>query len=377
MDFHFSGIHSRIRGSVAQWHDCCNTRNTTMHVNCTRGTNLYISRGEQLVCVILMCLFSILGAIINGFAMFVLLRLKSTLKKNPNKFLIPLVAGQLIITLIVAPYRIQQLLSTTCTQLIVKRYISSLIFISGVSKGCIAYDRYLHVELNHSYHNKMKGSLMYILLGLPWLATLIYLISLSFNKLEQFIIISIITLLLCWCLLYFYTKMITILRYQYKYMANVHVARAIRKMHNKKIIRVSVWILSIELCSCVPGIIHLFCGIVKYSSHLKLHFWTPNRVMFEAFVVICYLLSVCVNPMLYFNRNKDFKRYIWRVFKRRSEIHPLRNDVHPAKHSKSVPAKVRYIPRTPTNDEDEFKLSVYPSPKKNCDWLLNFDRNAR
>ena len=140
---------------------------------------------QCLICIVLMSLLSISGAIINGITMFVLLRLKSTSKKKTNKFLITLVVGQLILTLVVAPYHIQQIDNSTenlnCRRIFAKKYINSLILISGVSNGCIAYDRYIQVEFSKSYNDKMKGLLLYFLLALPWVTAFVYVISLAFG----------------------------------------------------------------------------------------------------------------------------------------------------------------------------------------------------
>ena len=329
-----------------------------------------------MISVVLLSFFSFLGAANNGFAMFVLLRMKSVLKKNPNKFLLPLVTGQLLLTLIVIPYRIHHILSvnyynTNCRWNIGKRYINSLVFISAVSNGCIAYDRYLHVELNHSYHNKMKGVLMYILLALPWLTTLTYLISLTFGDALHYITVIVITVWLFFTLLFCYSKMINTLRYQYKYMANVHVARAIRKMHNQKIIHVSLWILISELTCALPGLIYLLCGFVYIVSSKTWSFWIAHNIVLEEAANVFYLFSVCLNPVLYLNRNKDFKRYMCKAFRRRNEIHPSSNDLHPAKRR----SKTRFIPRTPhMQDREDFKMVVYPLPGRTSELLATLDR---
>ena len=43
--------------------------------------------------------------------------------------------------------------------------------------GSVAYERYIQVDLHHNYHAKMRGSLLHCLLILPWILTLVDMVS--------------------------------------------------------------------------------------------------------------------------------------------------------------------------------------------------------
>ena len=154
-------------------------------------------------------------------------------------------------------------------------------------------------------------------------------------------------------------------------MTNTHMVRAIRKIQNEKLIRMSILLLVWELACCVPGLVFLFCGLAYFVSAKTWHFWKVNNSNLEETAHICYLVSACVNPVLYLYHHKDFKTYMCKVFtRRRNEIQPLQHDLLPAKRMKP-----RFVPRT-AHAQDGFKLTVYSSPKKTSEWIKNLDRRS-
>ena len=110
-----------------------------MGISCQHNPTSFEERHSWQWFAVFMCALSIGGGAINSCAMFLLIRFRAKLRRNPSRFMITLFLGQLIAALIVGPYRIQSSItltkSTPCNFSSATSFVNSLLLISAVAKG--------------------------------------------------------------------------------------------------------------------------------------------------------------------------------------------------------------------------------------------------
>lgn len=273
--------------------------------------------------IIILCLLALCGTCINGFAIFILLRMRRPLR-NPMKFLLTMSTGQVILTVIVGTFRITYISLYTiddsfCRLEVLWDSPNSLTIITFVTKGCIAYDRYLRFAPGHTYHEKMKGLLLYFLLSLPWLLTFLCLLFIFFDHRLMRYIVVVIILLVSVSFVSSYMKLIKTLTRQKKTM-EVCKVMAYRRRRVVKSIRSCVQIMLLEVTCFVPVFITIICEIVFLASGETWVFWIEKIGIFEDVGYMGCLISCCVNPFLYFHRHCGIKRNLRNVLKRSNKV---------------------------------------------------------
>ena len=286
---------------------------------------------EWLPCLIILCLLSILGACINGFILCIFVQIKSV-HKNANKFLITLIIGQILLSVCVGPFGIMQIVitsdTTNCHINSIKEYINSLVLVTGVSNGIIAYDRYLHVALAHKYKIKMKGFVLNFLLLLPWLSIVAYLLSVIFGKLVNYGFLIIVTIALIATLSFNYTRLIRALNAQHNNINVARQSRVFREKRNYKAISLCTYLMIVEFTCSAPGLTTLICGFASVASGNTWVFWQDNNVIAKEASLMFFLLSACVNPIIYLYSHREFKQYLRKLFRRNKVGRALEDYTH-------------------------------------------------
>ena len=289
-------------------------------MNSTCMPRLQTNDAESIILVFLLTLFSLCGCCVNGFTIFILFRIKKVLN-NPLKFLLSLSISQVTFTVGIGTSRIINLLlyktdKYFCRNGALLEFGNSLILICVVSKGCIAYDRYLQFALGHTYNIKMKGFFLYSLLSLPWLSTLVYVVCIIVGKyLVHYLVWVVIIIFISVIFVTSYTKLIKGLRLQSDITRTIY--RAVRIA---EAIRSCAKIIALEIVCCIPVMVTFICSLVFIAADKRWPFWVGNSDTVTEIGYIVYILCSCINPFLYSHPHCSIKRNLQRSFVRRNQV---------------------------------------------------------
>ena len=111
-----------------------NNNNNNNNNNINNNSNNLIDDKHWLWCLIIMCWLSGTGTFINGSLLFLVARIKSSFT-NKNTLLLSLFLGQVVLTCVVAPFRISLIGTHDCSDNDLNTFVQSLILIPRVTTG--------------------------------------------------------------------------------------------------------------------------------------------------------------------------------------------------------------------------------------------------
>lgn len=312
---------------------------------------------EWLPCLILLSIFSLIGAAINSFVVTVLLKLKFI---NQNRFLINLVIGQILLSVFVGPLHVKEIAIARdihyCSGKTHKNYIYSLILVSKASHVVISYDRFLHVTRPHDYTTKMKGSILHFYILLPWILTVSYVFCVVIGNYVKYAFCVCITALIIFTLVINYSRLLRAMFRQYHDSALPKQTRDFRMERYKKASLLCVYILLVELICAIPGIIALVCESMMFAFGNTWYLWKSNKAIIKEIALLSLLLSVCISPFVYLYRHREFKQYCKKIFRRNRVGYASRRNLS-IKRNQSVR---RTTPRTLFNESRQDRCTLKP-----------------
>lgn len=286
--------------------------------NCTQNVQLDEGINNKCTwCLIFLFVPNVIGLFINSFVLINFIRIKASLKAA-QQFLVCLIVGQLMLTVLVGPLRIINILYSRehdqgyCILQFVIRYVDALAIPCAVSNGVISFDRYLHAALAHNYRSKMKGFPFYCLLLLPWMSSFMYLLSAMFGELVNYAIALIFVLSLYITMVVNYVRLIRILNEQQRRTSQGKLKNAPNNHRNIKAVTLCLCILLVELVSSLPALLMLIFGICSKIFESAKLVWNENNALLKDISLSFFLFGACVNPLVYLYSNREFKRTIRR-----------------------------------------------------------------
>ena len=265
-----------------------------------------LTQGPWLWCLIITCWLSAAGSVVNGSLLFFfVLRLKSS-HSSCKSFLLTLFVGQIILTCLVAPFRISQIARAaySCEGMPeMNSFIQALSLIPRVTNGIIAYDRYLRAYHKETYN--MKGGRYYLLLCLPWMFVVVDMLAVVFGDIVDNVVSLVIALLLITCA--------TVCNIRLKKGNRNRIQDHLLKDHvlqrsNTKLRYLCTYIIVVQYICAVYGILKLSFEAVSAASQAPWEFWASNKQLYKELYLLFLLLAANLNPIIHFYKEKSFKK---------------------------------------------------------------------
>ena len=291
-----------------------------MAIDCVSTMSL-VKDDQKLIFAICFGLLSVTATILNAFVLL-LFCLYRELRTSLNKFLISLAIGDLILGAFLGPINIAQLTITyqNCAINISGRFMKTLMAISGVTLACIAYDRYLHVSSINTYLLRMTKLKLNILIILPWFSPLLLVGAKLIGKFTNVICVIILITTMYAVFLVSYWKLLVLVRETGLRFVEMDTEQLNKiKIRNKKVINF-VGLIMFSTMICTTPILFNKIGLAYVLSGQKWRFYENNFPCLFAVGHLLFILNSCLNPILYFFYNTEFRRVLLKTIRKRSKV---------------------------------------------------------
>ena len=271
-------------------------------------------------------LFSFVATIMNVIVIYLFIMQKS-LRTSSNKFIVSLAVGDLLMGLLLGPANILQICSIYgCFLQTVANLVSSTMAVSGVTIGCIAYDRYLYVKSVSRYNSKSMRRVVSVMIVLPWFMPVVLIASKLSSEIGNAVIVISLIFTIYAFLSFSYVKLIQLLRTSLKHSKQAN-------MRNAKMVTFIKWVFMFAIIFTLPIVVNRSMQIKYLITNRNWLLYKQNKTFFKSLAQCLFILNSCVNPILYcwkhqafrkaFNRT-FFKRRVPRVrFLRVAKVYPL------------------------------------------------------
>ena len=260
--------------------------------------------------------------------------------------------------------------------------------VSGVTIGCIAYDRYLYVKSVADYNEKKTQRVIVILLLLPWTMPLVLFASKQASQVINTFLVLMLVLTIYVFIIYCYVKLMKFLKMhsviqleqqqqqlqqleqcqqylqlppqqqqttqtttsttititnlqrpqqqhqqsqqqskqQQQKRQNHHLTHNKR---NQKMVQFIRLILVAAIVFTFPIVLHRCFEIIdiykKYKGQESWLFFERNKGIVRNLAHCSYILNSCINPILYFSKHQSFRRAFRKCFKGDNRVHFMPN----------------------------------------------------
>ena len=265
------------------------------------------------------------------------------------------------------------------------RFLSSIsmttMAVSGVTIGCIAYDRYMYAKSMADYNEKKTQRIIIGLLLLPWTMPLALFASKQASRVINTFLVLILVLTIYVFIIYCYVKLIKFLkmhsviqlqqqqtqqqsqqhfqiqpqqqttpatspssssstitinqqqhlqqqqqRQQIKQQKQQHQQHSTR---NQKMVQFIRLILIAAIVFTSPIILNRCVEITdiykKFKGQKRWLFYERNKGILENLAQGSYILNSCINPVLYFSKHQSFRRAFRKCVKGENRVHFMPN----------------------------------------------------
>jgi len=219
---------------------------------CNETNTEHLEAYQKPYFIMIFGLFSVVATIMNIIIIYLFITHKS-LRTSSNKFIISLAIGDILMGLLLGPANILQICSIyDCFTQTVANLVSSTMSVSGVTIGCIAYDRYLYVKSASRYNSKSTRRIVGVMIVLPWFMPVVLIVSKMSSEMWNSIIVLILVITIYSFLGFSYFKLIQMLRTSIKRnkIANKHVDK-----RNSKMVTFIKWVVAFAIIFTLPIVI--------------------------------------------------------------------------------------------------------------------------
>lgn len=294
--------------------------------NCTSILSR-IDVDQRLYFVITFCILSILASLGNTIVLYLFIRYKR-LRTSTNRFLVSLAIGDLLLGVVLAPVSIAQLLippyRQNCAVNILGNFLTTLMAISGVTLGCIAYDRYLHVKSTEMYRQKMTRCKLNLMIILPWFTPLILLITKMFDAIVNTVTVLVLMTSVYTVLLYSYSKLMVLVKNRIR-RGDISIDSI--QVRNRNITNCIGWIVLVAIICTVPVFLNRVCLLIYLTSKKSWTVYENWQPLIFAVSHTFFVLNSCINPILYFWKHAGFRNRFKKMIRRgrKIKIYPIVN----------------------------------------------------
>ena len=282
---------------------------------------------------ILLCVATVVAAVCNILVLMIIVRLKK--RSATNYILLSLAIADVLVGTILGPITVMQVLdvelSVNCTANFVRGYFLVLLVGSSLlTLAVVSYDRYLLLTKRSNYNQHMTMHKAAFLIGFSWLFPGLIPITKSVYMVYSILCMANYTLPLI-ALATFYFLITKEVRKRenelchkiksestrQKYLTaepNVHCKVSASRKHVTHLrIAKSVMLLIACYFACIfPLNIWMFLELTKveYSKVSSEIFYLSSLFLMQ--------VNSCINPVIYFSKQKEFKKGFKHLFKRRT-----------------------------------------------------------
>ena len=209
-----------------------------------------------------------------------------------------------------------------CSLKILGQTVTTTMAVSGVTIGCIAYDRFLYVKSINHYNNKRTQQHLLVLVIVPWFMVIVLLATKLASEFSNAIIVLCLVLGIYAFIIFCYTKLIQLLRRSAQIVAknggNTASSTA-NTERNLKMVNFIKLILVTAIVFTFPIVINRTMHIIYLSMGKNWQFYQRYQNLIITITHCSFILNSSINPILYCWKHQGFRKAFKRTFKRQEE----------------------------------------------------------
>ncbi|XP_066915379.1 neuropeptide FF receptor 1-like [Clytia hemisphaerica] len=271
--------------------------------------------------VVIFTLLSITASVLNMLIIYLFLTNRS-LRTISNKFIISLAVGDVLMGTLLGPSKIFALLNIQdCSLKTLGQTVTSTMAVSGVTIGCIAYDRFLYVKSINHYNNKRTQQYLMILVIVPWFMVLVLLATKLASELSNAVMALCLVLGIYAFIIFCYTKLIQLLRKSVQIAAKneTTTSTTANTERNLKMVSFVKLILVTAIAFTFPIVINRTMHIIYLSMDKNWIFYQRRQTLIILITHCSFILNSSINPVLYCWKHQGFRKACKRTFKRQDQ----------------------------------------------------------